>query len=72
MRVHPNNTVWLNSIGNNEVIRLDPATRQFTFFDVPAGVKRNRNATPYGIAVGGDNKSGSWRIPSTRLRASTP
>lgn len=55
MRVHPNNTVWLNSIGNNEVIRLDPATRQFTFFDVPAGVKRNRNATPYGIAVGGDN-----------------
>jgi streptogramin lyase len=56
MRVHPNNTVWLNSIGNNEVIRLDPATRQFAFFDVPAGVKRGRNATPYGIAVGGDNK----------------
>jgi streptogramin lyase len=56
MRVHPNNSVWLNSIGNNEVIRLDPATRQFTFFDVPAGVQRNRNATPYGIAVGGDNK----------------
>jgi streptogramin lyase len=56
MRVHPNNTVWLNSIGNNEVIRLDPATRQFAFFDVPAGVQRGRNATPYGIAVGGDNK----------------
>jgi streptogramin lyase len=56
MRVHPNNTVWLNSIGNNEVIRLDPATKQFTFFDVPAGVQRKRNATPYGIAVGGDNK----------------
>jgi streptogramin lyase len=56
MRVHPNNTVWLNSIGNNEVIRLDPATRQFTFFMVPAGVKRKKNASPYGIAVGGDNK----------------
>jgi streptogramin lyase len=56
MRVHPNNTVWLNSIGANEVIRLDPATKQFTFFEVPAGVKRNRNASPYGMAVGGDGK----------------
>lgn len=55
MRVHPNNTVWLNSIGNNEVIRLNPATRQFTFFNVPAGVQRKKNAAPYGIAVGGDN-----------------
>jgi len=54
MRVHPNNTVWLNSIAANQVIRLDPATRQFTFFEVPAGVKRHRTANPYGMAVGGD------------------
>lgn len=26
------------------------------FFDVPAGVKRGRNATPYGITVGGDRR----------------
>ena len=54
MRVLPDNTVWLNSIGANQVIRLDPATKQFTFFEVPAGVKRNKTANPYGMAVGGD------------------
>jgi len=54
MRVHPNGTVWLNSIGGNQVIRLDPRTRQFTFFDVPAGVKAGRTANPYGMAIAGD------------------
>jgi virginiamycin B lyase len=54
MRVHPNGTVWLNSIGGNQVIRLDPKTRQFTFFDVPAGVKAGRTANPYGMAIAGD------------------
>jgi streptogramin lyase/cytochrome c5 len=56
MRVHPDNTVWLNSIAANEVIRLDPATKQFTFFEVPAGVKNKKTANPYGMAVSGDNK----------------
>jgi virginiamycin B lyase len=55
MRVHPNGTVWLNSIGGNQVIRLDPRTRQFTFFDVPAGVKAGRTANPYGMAIAGDD-----------------
>ena len=54
MRVHPDNTVWLNSIAGNQVIRLDPATKQFTFFEVPAGVKNNKTANPYGMAIGGD------------------
>jgi streptogramin lyase/cytochrome c5 len=54
MRVHPDNTVWLAAIGSNQVIRLDPATKQFTIYDVPAGVKNNKNATPYGMAIGGD------------------
>ncbi len=54
MRVHPDNTVWLASIAANQVIRLDPATKKFTFFDVPAGVKNNKTANPYGVAVGGD------------------
>jgi streptogramin lyase/cytochrome c5 len=53
VRVHPNGTVWLASIAANQVIRLDPATQQFTFFDVPAGVKNHKNATPYGMAVDG-------------------
>ena len=54
MRVHPNGTVWLNSIAGNQVIRLDPKTRQFTFFDVPSGVKAGRTANPYGMAIAGD------------------
>jgi virginiamycin B lyase len=56
MRVHPNGTVWMNSIAANQVIRLDPKTRQFTFFDVPAGVKAGRTANPYGMAIAGDGK----------------
>ncbi len=54
MRVHSNGTVWLNSIAGNQVIRLDPKTRQFTFFDVPSGVKAGRTANPYGMAIAGD------------------
>ena len=53
MRVHPNGTIWLNSIGANEVIRLDPATKEFTFFEVPSGVKAGRSASPYGMAIDG-------------------
>jgi streptogramin lyase len=56
MRVHPNGTVWLNSIGNNEVIRLDPRTKQFTVFQVPSGVRLGKNAHPYGMAIAADNK----------------
>ena len=54
MRVHPDNTVWLAAIASNQIIRLDPATQEFTIYDVPVGVKNNKNATPYGMAVGGD------------------
>src|SRR5438105_6988360 len=54
MRVHPDNTVWLAAIGSNQVIRLDPATKEFTIYDVPVGIKNNRNATPYVMAIGGD------------------
>ena len=56
MRVHPNGTVWLNSIGSNQIIRLDPRTEQFTVFEAPAGVKNGRTASPYGMAIAGDNK----------------
>jgi virginiamycin B lyase len=56
MRVHPNGTVWLNSIAGNQVIRLDPKTKEFTVYDVPAGVKRGKTASPYGMAISGDGK----------------
>ncbi len=56
MRVHPNCTVWLNSIAANQVIRLDPKTKAFTVYDVPAGVKRGRTVNPYGMAFSGDGK----------------
>jgi streptogramin lyase/cytochrome c5 len=55
MRVHPDGTVWLAAIGSNQVIRFDPATKQFTIYDVPVGVANNKNATPYGMAIGGDS-----------------
>jgi virginiamycin B lyase len=56
MRVHPNGSVWLNSIAANQVIRLDPKAKEFTVFEVPAGIKRGRTASPYGMAISGDNK----------------
>jgi virginiamycin B lyase len=56
MRVHPNGTVWLNSIAANQVIGLDPKSREFKLYDVPAGVKRGRTANPYGMAISGDGK----------------
>ena len=56
MRVHPNGTVWLNSIAANQVIRLNPTTEEFSVFDVPAGVKAGRTANPYGMAIDGSGK----------------
>ena len=35
-----------------QIDRLDPATKQFAIYDVPIGVKYNKNASPYGMAVG--------------------
>jgi len=56
MRVHPDNSVWLAAIGSNQIIRLEPSTKLFSIYDVPAGLKNNKNATPYGMAIGGDDK----------------
>jgi virginiamycin B lyase len=56
MRVHPDGSVWLNSIAANQVIRLNPVTKEFTVFEVPAGVKSGRTANPYGMAISGDGK----------------
>jgi streptogramin lyase/cytochrome c5 len=53
MRVLPDNSVWLAALAANQVIRLDPATSKFTIYDVPAGVARNKSASPYGMAVDG-------------------
>lgn len=56
MRVHPDGTVWLNSIAGNEIIQLNPTTRDFKVFTVPAGEKAGRSASPYGMAISGDGK----------------
>jgi streptogramin lyase len=53
MRVLPDNTVWLAALAANQVIRLDPASKQFTIWDVPAGVRNNKSANPYGMAADG-------------------
>ena len=53
MRVAPDGSVWLASVGANEMIRLQPSTKEFTVYSVPAGVKAQRNAAPYGIAIDG-------------------
>ncbi len=60
MRVHPNGTVWLNSISANQVIELDPATKKFTVFDVPSGVKAHKTANPYGMAI--DGAGNVWSV----------
>jgi len=56
MRVHPNGTIWQNSIAANQVIRLDPKTKEFAVFEVPSGVKAGRTANPYGLAFDGAGK----------------
>jgi streptogramin lyase len=56
MRVAPDGSVWLASVGANEMIRLQPSTKEFTVYGVPAGVKAQKNAAPYGIAIDGDQK----------------
>jgi virginiamycin B lyase len=63
MRVHPNGTVWLCNIGSNQIIRLDPKTKKFDVWEVPAGVQAKKNATPYGMAVAGDGKV--WFVENT-------
>jgi virginiamycin B lyase len=56
MRVHPDGTVWLCSLEANQIIRLDPKTRKFDVWDVPAGVQAKKSANPYGMAIAGDGK----------------
>jgi hypothetical protein len=52
--VHPDNTVWLAAVGSNRSSGSIQRRKQFTIYDVPVGVKNNKNATPYGMAVGDD------------------
>lgn len=49
-------SVWLCSLEANQIIRLDPKTKDFKVWDVPAGVKAGKSANPYGMAISGDNK----------------
>jgi virginiamycin B lyase len=56
MRVRSDGTVWLCSLAANQIIRLDPKTKQFDVWDVPAGEKAGKSANPYGMAISGDGK----------------
>jgi len=56
MRVRSDGTVWLCSLEANQIIRLDPKTKKFDVWDVPAGVKAGKSANPYGMAISGDSK----------------
>ena len=61
MRVRPQDgSVWLNSIAANQVIKLDPKTKEFTVFDVPSGVKAGKTANPYGMAI--DGAGNVWSV----------
>jgi len=60
MRVHPNGTIWLNSISANQVISLDPKTKDFKVYDVPSGVKAGKTANPYGMAI--DGAGNVWSV----------
>ena len=53
---NPNGTVWLCSVAANQIIRLDPQTKQFDVWDVPAGVEAGNTVSPYGMAIPGDGK----------------
>lgn len=53
MRVHPDGSVWLNAIANNQVMRLEPTTGEFTVYNVPSGVKAGTTAGPYGMGIDG-------------------
>jgi virginiamycin B lyase len=55
MRVRSDGTVWLCSLEANQIIRLDPKTKEFKVWDVPAGVKAGKSANPYGMAIDGAN-----------------
>jgi virginiamycin B lyase len=56
MRMLADGSVWLTGNATNQIVRLDPSTHKFTAYEVPAGIKRGGNATPYGMAVSGDGK----------------
>lgn len=56
IRISKDGMVWMTAISNNQIWRLDPATKKFTTYDVPSGVKAKVSARPYGMAASGDGK----------------
>jgi virginiamycin B lyase len=49
-------TIWLAGIASNSIFGLNPETKQFVSYEVPAGVQAKKNSRPYGIAISGDGK----------------
>ena len=55
-RTLPDGSVWLTANTTNQLVRLDPATGEFSSYEVPAGLKAGVSARPYGMTVSGDGK----------------
>lgn len=69
IRVHQNGTVWYNAISNNQVMRLDPKTGDYSVWDVPMGLKMEGGAWPYGMTIGGVDNSGDVFLALNRGNA---
>ena len=51
IRFHPNGTVWFTGIASNQVVRVDPKTKEVKLWMVPSGVRLNTSVNPYGMAI---------------------
>ena len=54
IRHHRDGTVWFTDLGGDQILRLNPATKEFTKFPVPSGRNYHMKAHPYGMAIDGD------------------
>jgi streptogramin lyase/mono/diheme cytochrome c family protein len=50
--VHPNGTIW--ATGANQARMLDPATREFKFFETPSYLATKEAGGAYGMSLAGD------------------
>ncbi|OFW36712.1 MAG: hypothetical protein A3J28_10480 [Acidobacteria bacterium RIFCSPLOWO2_12_FULL_60_22] len=54
IRFAQDGSIWATEITANQILRLDPATRKFTAYQVPAGAGKKASAFPYGMGIDGN------------------
>jgi virginiamycin B lyase len=54
IRFSSDGAVWATEIAANQLVRLDPATKEVRIYRPPAGVIANANVNPAGIAIDGN------------------